>query len=171
MTGRRRALAGAGACGALLVGACAATAPPSAVPTPAPDVRAGLLRQVQAGAQAASSAGDLDRAIWDWRVAEALDADPTADRERAEALDARRTARARALVDEGERILAGARPNAAAAAAFRKALAIDPNRREARLALRRLDGQEMLKAVARSGAGGPPAPRPAAPRRSGNAAP
>ncbi|MEO6338602.1 MAG: hypothetical protein ABIO39_01070 [Caulobacteraceae bacterium] len=101
--------------------------------------------------------GRLREAVWQWRIARAVATYPTDAAAAISALDKRIAAGAAAQVAEGDK-LRKARSPAAAQAAYEAALRLDPQTQAARRALRDMDTQAALRAIAKGGAGGPAAP-------------
>ena len=101
--------------------------------------------------------GRLREAVWQWRIARAVATYPTDATAAISALEARIAAGAAAQAAEGDR-LRKARSNVAAQAAYEAALRLDPQNQPARRALRDMDTRAALAAIAKGGAGGPPAP-------------
>jgi peptidoglycan/xylan/chitin deacetylase (PgdA/CDA1 family) len=138
-------------------GAARAAAGAPRAPEDRSRLRRRLYQETAAAAVALERQGRLRQALWKWNVAEAVADDPGEARSAADALEGRIGGEVARLTAEGDRLRRrGAVP--AAQAAYRAALDLDPKNRAARQPLRDLDAQAALRTIARSGAGGPPAP-------------
>jgi peptidoglycan/xylan/chitin deacetylase (PgdA/CDA1 family) len=120
-------------------------------------LRRRIYQESVAAASGLERAGRLREALWKWSVAEAVADDPAEARSAMDALEGRIGGQVARLTAEGDR---QRRKGAlsAAQAAYKAALDLDPESRAARGPLRDLDAQAALRTIARSGAGGPPAP-------------
>ena len=140
---------------ALIVAGAGAEA--SAQPSPRALERQRVYQMTSDAARQLEAQGRLREAVWQWRIARAVATYPTDAAAAISALETRIASEAAVRVGEGDR-LRKARSPAAAQAAYQAALRLDPQNQAARRALRDLDTQAALRAIAKGGAGGPPAP-------------
>lgn len=138
-----------------------ADAQASAQPTPRALERQRVYQLTSDTARQLEAQGRLREAVWQWRIARTVATYPTDASAAITALEARIASEAAARVAEGDR-LRKAHTLAAAQAAYEAALRLDPQNQPARRALRDLDAQSALRAIAKGGAGGPAAPAVAA---------